>query len=481
MWLDPRYHMCTLTPKATDCVDAITNAILDALANNTRFKNTDGKDFNFVVLPPSVRWVDDNGNLRTDIPRLMRPTNRFMIVIEDNKWLYDYLSNKEAKEEVINYFKSRFGFDEVLITSKDEKVYVCFFMKKSTYNTEEEESSVIKHHGYNVYKLTPVSTDATDKEVVPTYYLTAEAAERARECLWANGDISSTSDIEKISVETNTPNYKGVIIQAELLPPEHELDEWHIVDESRIQPISYEDYVALRYPDAKDEIKEQELLDADNAADLQGWLPYESPEDACGKRYFYAYFPDRLFNLAKHSPGNLVLMMSDAYEKFMFDYRKSVLAPIEDADASFFPFHLLRFTAAKDDQPTIQSQFPQILMFRFSYPDGDKTRRDIENWTLAKLHIHNKVVWSLDPESLKDTIGDRIALIDMADGVMGQVEFGYLFNMDDALPLVVFGRFEVFLFIRYSQNKEDNDHLRLRLAAEDIAKAYKAKRLKKIG
>ena len=478
--------MCTLTLKATDCVDAITNAILDALANNTRFTNTDGKDFNFVVLPPSIRFVDDNGNLRTDIPRLMRSTSRFMVVIEDNKWIYDDLSNKETKEEIINYFKSRFGFNEVLITSKDEKVYVCFFMKKSTYNLEEEESSMIKH----VYKLTPVNTDATYKEIAPTYYLTAEAAEQARECFWANGDISSTSDIEEISIETDTPTYKGVIIQAELLPPEHELDEWHIGDESSIQPISYEDYAALRYPDAKDEIKEQELFDAENAADLKGWLPYASPEDACGKRYFYAYFPDRLFNMAKQNPGNLVLMMSDTYKKFMMDYRGILLdtQALDDENQkgdhfpSSLPFRIIRFPDVKGDKPDIQSQFPQILMITFIYPGGDRTSRDIENWNLAKLHIQNDVVWSWDSKSLTNTTGeDRRIFINMANGIAAEMELVYLFKLDDALPLVVFGQTQAFLFIRYRQYKEDNDHLRLRRAKEVLDMAFDDKSLKKVG
>lgn len=450
-----------LSDDAAVAVDYINDAVLQALATNPRLQFKfdeckEAKDLNHVYIPSYIPILDSNGNYVTHIPRLLRRTNLFIVEIKEER-LTQILQIALVKEEVANFYIALYDFAEVKISLKEDgKVYVGFFMKKSTYSTEEEEQTMPKY----VYKLNPVPTGASEKAVVSAYYTTEEAAETARECLWANGEISVKSDITRLTIDTDPPKYKGVILKAELRPPEHKMYDWHIDDSSRIEPISYEDYARLRYPDAKDEFQEQELIDADNPADLKEWLPYISPEDNCGKRFFYVYFPDKMFRFARHSKGNVVLMVSDAYEKFLKRYQRQVLGfPYIHIPGSEIPWNITPTDYNERQEPAkdIRDKYPDILMVKFSYPGCVKSRRDFQAWNLLKVWQYSKVVWSLDPKTLTDTVGDLNIGVVIDDGVIADVDLSYLFNVEDSLPLVVFGRDEVFLFVRYRKLTYDDD------------------------
>lgn len=500
------YDSLCICPSAQTVIGSINHAILQALATNTRFlfeSKEDGnmKDLNHVYIPSHIPIIDSNGNPVTHIPRLLRLTNRFIVSIKSEE-VVPLLETESIKTQVIAFYMSVYDFDDVKISDKKEdgSIKVGFFMKKSTYSTEEEEQTMSKY----VYKLKPVPTGASAKAVVPAYYTTEEAAETARECLWANGEISVKSDITRLTIDTDPPKYNGVILKAELLPPKYvtddwdDLDAWRIDDSSRIEPISYEDYARLRYPDAKDEFHEQELIDADSPADLQNWLPYASPEDNCGKRFFYVYIPDNVFDLSFFIPGKvldlacfnngkLMIMVSDAYEKYLKSYQRQVLGlPHIHIPGSQIPWNFIPtdYNERQETAKDIRDEYPDILMVRFSYPDCIKSRRDFQDWDLLKVWQYSRVVWSLDPKTLTDTVKDRNIKVLMSDGVVTNVDLSCVFNSEDSLPLVVFGRYEVFLFIRYRKLKyDDNEKDRQFFVVTTIKEALQNRtfKLRKIG
>lgn len=476
----------TLSDDAVVAVYYINDAVLQALATNPRlqFKPDEckeEKDINHVYIPSYIPILDSNGNYVTHIPRLLRVTNRFIVEIKEER-LTQILQIALVKEEVANFYITLYDFADVKISLKEDgKAYVGFFMRKSTYSTEEEEQIMSKY----VYKLNPVPTGASEKAVVPAYYTTEGAADTARECLWANGEISVESDVVRLTIDIDPPEYKGIILKAELLPPQHELDEWRISDSSCIKPISYEDYVRLRYPDAKDEIQEQELIDADSPADLQNWLPYVSPEDNCGKRFFYVYFPDKMFRLARHNQGTLTFMVLDAYKTYIKHYWRQVTVPISPRHGipgSEIPWNVTPtdYNERQDIAKDIRDEYPDILMVKLSYPGCIKTRRDIANWDLSKVWAHSEVVWALNPQTLTDMVGKLNIGILLSDAIVATVNLSYLFNVLDSLPVVIFGRDEVFLFIRYN-HPDDTAYRRKQRVREALDEAIKNGTLRKVG
>lgn len=337
---------------------------------------------------------------------------------------------------------------------------------------------MVKH----AYKLNLIGT--SEKAMVPLYYSTEEDAKTALDLFWASGDASSKSSIEMITIDEQPPKYKGVIIKAELLPPEHEMDDWHIGEDSLIKPIPYEVYAHLRYSDAKSEVDEQELLDADCASDLEGWLPYLGPKDALGKRFFYCFLKWRFSQIG---PSLLVSLVKDEYEKCMRDYHNLIIGSIPKPDSGkkgkkiihgipMPEIMLPNFDSCMD----IRDEYPDILMVKLSYPGCIKTRRDIANWDLSKVWAHSEVVWALNPQTLTDMVGKLNIEILLSDAIVATVNLSYLFNVLDSLPVVIFGRDEVFLFIRY--NHPDNMvYRRKQRVREALDEAIKNGTLRKVG
>lgn len=165
-----------------------------------------------------------------------------------------------------------------------------------------------------VYKLEPKPLYENTKEMIPLYYNTEQEAYEARAALWANGEISPWSEITRIDLESPTPKYYGVILKAELIPPKCTLDGWRI-DERHIMPIPYKEFADLiyKYFD-KDKYDSYVLKNAKSVLDLRQYLPYISPKDNRGRRFFYDYFYD---NTLRDHKRILNFLVKEAYEEYI--------------------------------------------------------------------------------------------------------------------------------------------------------------------
>lgn len=177
-----------------------------------------------------------------------------------------------------------------------------------------------------VYKLEPKPLYETTKEIIPLYYNTEQEAYEARAALWANGEISPWSEITRINLETEIPKYQGIILKAEIILPKSTLSGWRI-NENNIMPIPYKEFADLIYKYDKDKYNSYMLKNAKSVLDLKQCLPYISPKDNRGRRFFYDYFYDYTM---RNSERILNFLVKKAYEEYIKNYDQDLEPSMEN-------------------------------------------------------------------------------------------------------------------------------------------------------